>query len=175
MSKTEFLGLGLTAESETKTVFKDWRMQMNGVGNGSNMELIDAACKRLNLSVEELMVRMDPDALAQALFSSELYQASLDERLGYRMEIVSTSDVLSIEVPSTTLSVRVWHGSNNITNSIDASLFRWHRTTNDPVADQRWDEEHKGIKSFTVTTLDVFYSATYTCELDDSALDTEGE
>ena len=43
MNKTRFLKLALTAETEGALPFLDWRLLINGFGNGSNMELLDEA------------------------------------------------------------------------------------------------------------------------------------
>ena len=95
----------------------------------------------------------------------EQVREETNELIGYRMEILSTSDVLSSDITSTTLSARVWHGSQNVTNDIPAIRFNWKRVSDDAVADELWNANHTGIKSITVTTLDVYYSATYYCEL----------
>jgi hypothetical protein len=49
MPKTEYLGLNLTDDDNTKV--KDWRMSMDGVGSGenlSNMQIIDKAFGDIN-------------------------------------------------------------------------------------------------------------------------------
>lgn len=89
----------------------------------------------------------------------------VDDLIGYRIEIISTSDVLSSDVTSTTLSARVWHGNQNVTADLPASRFQWKRRSADSMADSIWNSNHNGTKSITVTTLDVYYSATYDCEL----------
>jgi len=89
----------------------------------------------------------------------------VEDLVGYRMEIISTSDILSSDIQTTTLFARVWHGSENVTDSIPASKFAWKRVSSDSTADRIWNENHAGIKTFTLTTMDVLYSATYTCEL----------
>ena len=91
----------------------------------------------------------------------------MDTLLGYRLEIVSTSDILSDSITSTALTVRVWHGSQNVTDTIDASRFRWLRTSSDAAADELWNAAHIGMKAITLTVRDVQYSATYNCELTD--------
>lgn len=48
---TDFLGLTLTAESETSMTFLQWRTLMNGVNCNSNMELIDRALSALSTTV----------------------------------------------------------------------------------------------------------------------------
>lgn len=89
----------------------------------------------------------------------------VNELVGYRVEVYSTSDVLSSDIKETHIYARVWHGNQDVTNEIDASRFTWSRVSQDPTADEIWNENHIGIKDFTATTLDVWYSATYTCEL----------
>ena len=88
--------------------------------------------------------------------------------VGYRVEIVSTSDILSDDIPQTTLRARVWHGSQDVTDSIPASRFRWTRVTSDSTADTLWNNNHKGVKSITLGKADVLYSATYNCELEEA-------
>ena len=98
----------------------------------------------------------------------EQVYTDMDTLIGYRIEIVSTTDILSNAVKSTTLSARVWHGSENVTDKIPASRFRWLRVSADATADALWNAAHAGIKSIQLTVLDVQYSATYQCELLDS-------
>ena len=97
----------------------------------------------------------------------EKVYSDMDELIGYRLEIISTSDLLSDDIKSTTLSARVWHGSQNVTDTIEASRFHWKRKSADSTADALWDNVHSGMKSITLTTRDVLYSATYDCELSD--------
>ena len=89
----------------------------------------------------------------------------MDNLIGYRIEIVSTSDILSDSIQSTTLTARVWHGSENVTDSLPASRFQWKRKSADDTADAIWNAAHIGMKSLMLTTRDVYFSATYDCEL----------
>lgn len=89
----------------------------------------------------------------------------MDELLGYRLEIISTTDILSTDITSTTLTAKVWHGSEDVTSELAAERFNWKRTTSDSTADATWNSNHEGMKSITVTCADVDYSATYSCEL----------
>ena len=105
----------------------------------------------------------------------EKVYADMDEMIGYRLEIISTSDLLSEDIKNTALSVRVWHGSQNVTDSLDASFFRWKRVSADSTADALWDANHVGMKGIVLTVQDILYSATYTCELSDDAFATDYE
>ena len=95
----------------------------------------------------------------------EQVYTDMDELVGFRIEIISTSDILSEDIQNTTLMARVWHGSQNVTADIPAARFQWKRKSADSTADAIWDNAHKGVKSITLTTRDVLYSATYDCEL----------
>ena len=105
----------------------------------------------------------------------EKVYSDMDQLIGYRLEIVSTSDLLSEDIKSTALTVRVWHGSENVTDSLDASFFRWKRVSADSTADALWDAAHVGMKGIVLSVQDILYSATYTCELSDDAFATDYE
>lgn len=90
----------------------------------------------------------------------------MDTAIGYRVEICSDSgDVLSQHVQSTILRARIWHGNTEVTESISANRFAWKRQSADTTADRVWDAAHQGMKNITLTTMDVLYSATYSCEI----------
>ena len=95
----------------------------------------------------------------------ETIYADMDNLIGHRIEIISTSDILSSAIRQTTLSARVWHGSEDVTDSIPAERFAWSRISSDQTADRLWNAAHVGIKSIQLTVLDVQYSATYQCDL----------
>ena len=95
----------------------------------------------------------------------ERVYSDMDDLVGFRIEIISTSDILSEDIQNTTLTARVWHGSQNVTGSLPASRFQWKRKSADSTADAIWNAAHTGMKSILLTTRDVLYSATYDCEL----------
>ncbi len=102
----------------------------------------------------------------------EKIYSDVDDLLGYRLEIIASSDILSEDIQNTILMARVWHGSQNVTDSIPAARFCWKRTTADVTADALWNTAHRGMKSITLTVRDVLYAATYTCELADDKEET---
>ena len=95
----------------------------------------------------------------------ERVYSDMDELVGFRVEIISTSDILSEDIQTTTLSARVWHGSQNVTDTLPAARFQWKRKSADATADALWNAAHTGMKSILLTTRDVLFSATYDCEL----------
>lgn len=129
-----------------------------------------------NASVGDLQTRMQeaeqkitPESIVSRVQSTQVFKTAVEDAVsdlvGYRVEITSTSDVLSDTIRSTTLTARVWHGSQNVTDGFPASRFQWRRRSADSTADELWANQHKGIKSITLTPADVTYSATYECEL----------
>lgn len=95
-------------------------------------------------------------------------QETVDASVGYRMEIhADNGEVLSEHVPQTTLRARVWHGSKEVTEDLPASRFQWRRISQDSTADQLWNTQHAGVKSIVLTTKDVQFSASYSCELNE--------
>lgn len=95
-------------------------------------------------------------------------KSAVVKSMGYRVEIHSEKgDVLSSYVPSTILRARVWYGNAEVTDTLDASRFVWERMSADETADRIWNATHSGIKAITLTTADVLYSATYSCDITD--------
>lgn len=95
-------------------------------------------------------------------------EEEIEDQIGYRVEIsTDAGEVLSDYVKKTTLRARVYRGGKEVTNDIAASRFHWKRTSADATADALWDSAHAGVKQFQLTNADVFFSATYTCEISD--------
>lgn len=101
--------------------------------------------------------------------------AKVELIVGYRIEIDSTSDVLSSKVGTTVLTARVMNGQKNVTDELEDSLFNWKRITDDTVADEQWNKEHIGMKSIVLTRADVYKSAVYQCDLTDFMTSILGE
>lgn len=94
-------------------------------------------------------------------------ESVVEKAVGYQVEVVSERGVvLSEHVPATTLRVRVWKGSAEVTESIDVGRLIWTRQSSDETADRVWNAAHVGIKSISLTTADVLYSANYSRDLD---------
>lgn len=85
----------------------------------------------------------------------------------YDVEIVSTNGAIFKNGQiSTTLIAVVRKGATDITDTIDASKFKWTRVSNDPTGDAAWNTSHfGGTKQVTVTKDDVYIKATFNCEI----------
>ena len=91
----------------------------------------------------------------------------IDEQLGYRIEVLSTSNILSSDIPEITIYTRVYKGPTDITADLPDNVFHWTRVSDDAFADNIWNNNpvNQGRKMFTLSTLDVYYSATFTCSI----------
>ncbi len=68
---------------------------------------------------------------------------------------------------STVLTVYVFRNGEDITDLYTDSDFRWSRSSDDPVSDEVWNQNHysTGGKSITITPDDVDKRAVFNCEL----------
>ena len=98
---------------------------------------------------------------------SEVVKEEVPAVLGYRVEIASSSDVLSSVVKETVLQARVYQGATDVTAKFNSSQFAWKRDSGDEDADAAWAEAYTGVTSIKLGNADVDKQATYTVELDD--------
>lgn len=91
-----------------------------------------------------------------------------EDTIPYQIDIISTNGIVfkSGEGIVTTLIARVYKGKEDITESLNASLFKWTRVSDDTLSDEAWNASHfGGSKQINVTTEDVLRRATFFCEL----------
>ncbi len=92
----------------------------------------------------------------------------IGQKIPYKVDIISTNGVVfkSGEGIVTTLIARVYRGDEDVTDSLNAALFRWKRVSEDAAGDEAWNTSHfGGMKQIVVTIEDVLRRATFFCEL----------
>jgi hypothetical protein len=92
----------------------------------------------------------------------------LATKIPYKAEILSTNGIVFKNgVITTTLFCKVYEGDLDITDTIDASRFKWTRVSDDAAGDDAWNAEHSvGSKSITVSGDDVYNGrTTFNCEI----------
>jgi hypothetical protein len=91
----------------------------------------------------------------------------VENNVVYKVEIFSTNgSVFKNGMISTKLIARVYHGVDDITDSIDANRFRWTRLSNDIDGDSNWNTAHfGGTKEVLITSADINVRATFNCEI----------
>lgn len=87
----------------------------------------------------------------------------------WKIDIVSSNGLIfRNQIVDTLLEAIVYKGKNNVTDEIDASRFTWTRISKFPEEDEKWNATRgKGVKAITITTLDVYQKATFTCGIED--------
>ncbi len=98
---------------------------------------------------------------------SEVVKEEVPAAIGYRVEIVSSSDVLSTTIKETVLQAKVYQGAADVTAKFNNTQFAWKRDSGDSEADAVWATEHAGVTSIKLGNADVDRQATYSVELDD--------
>ena len=84
----------------------------------------------------------------------------------YRVEtVVSGVNIFNSRNQSSRMECHVYSWDKDITDTINASCFAWHRHSANPNSDATWDAAHKGMKYIVVSTEDVFQNASFTCEV----------
>jgi hypothetical protein len=90
----------------------------------------------------------------------------INESKMYRTEIVTEGvSIFRDKTQRSTVRCKVYSWDNEITDSLPASAFNWHRNSGDSTADAAWDAAHTGMKTITVSTEDVTDNASFFCEV----------
>lgn len=91
----------------------------------------------------------------------------IENNVTYEIDILSSNGVIFKNGNiNTVLEARVYHGANDITDTILASKIIWTRTSQDPAGDVVWNNAHStGTKTITITSSDVNVRATFSCKL----------
>lgn len=115
--------------------------------------------------VETITTRVD--GTENKIVDVERDLEEVSNNLTFRAEIISTNgNVFRNGNIDTTLFCRVYRGSQDITDTIDASKFIWYRVSDDPVGDEAWNTAHRDAgKSVRVTAEDVRVRATFNCDI----------
>lgn len=89
------------------------------------------------------------------------------EDIAWKVDIVSTNGIIfKNNIIDTTLQAIVYKGKDDVTLEIEASKFKWLRTSNNPEADLEWNNtKGKGVKSIKLTKDDVYQKATFSCQI----------
>lgn len=106
---------------------------------------------------------------AAAIAKAEAANLNLaDNGFVWTVKVKSSKAATLIGTPeATTLTAEVYAGADNITATLDASLFYWVRTSANPESDAAWNALHIGMKSVTITGPERAIAARYTCILTD--------
>ena len=90
----------------------------------------------------------------------------INESKMYRTELVTEGvSIFREKTQQSLVRCKVYSWDKEITATLDASAFNWHRNSGDTAADFEWDAAHVGTKTITVSTEDVTDNASFYCEV----------
>lgn len=84
----------------------------------------------------------------------------------YRIELlVEGTSIFRDKGQQSILRCKVYSWDKDITDTLESSVFFWHRKSGNAEADADWDGLHQGMKTVTVSTEDVLDNASFFCEV----------
>lgn len=84
----------------------------------------------------------------------------------YRTElVVEGRSIFNDKGQQSLMRCKVFSWDKDITDTLAAECFSWHRTSGDETADAGWDQAHRNRKTINVTTEDVQENASFYCEV----------
>ena len=90
----------------------------------------------------------------------------INESKMYRTELVTEGvSIFREKTQQSLVRCKVYSWDKEITASLPASAFNWHRNSGNSTADAEWDAAHVGTKTITVSTEDVTDNASFYCEV----------
>ena len=90
----------------------------------------------------------------------------INESKMYRTELVTEGvSIFREKTQQSLVRCKVYSWDTEITATLPASAFNWHRNSGNAAADAEWDAAHTGMKTITVSTEDVTDNASFYCEV----------
>lgn len=82
----------------------------------------------------------------------------------YRTELICDgTSIFRNKGQQSILKCKVYSWDKDITDTIDAACFWWHRKSDNEESDADWDANHVGMKQIYITTEDVLDNASFYC------------
>jgi hypothetical protein len=94
--------------------------------------------------------------------------AEIEKQNMYTIEVTVDGPTTMTELTDTaTLTCKVYAWDTDITDTIDASEFKWIRNSDDPEQDAIWNArpEHQGFKTIIIDINDIDENASFNCQV----------
>lgn len=156
-----------TASVGEKKIVQSSLIQLKGKMNILTRTLEKNVLKVADLEIGYSEIVQTVDNINIRVESTEEIVSGLEDSIPYKVDIISTNGVVfkSGDIV-TTLIARVYKADEDITDSLNAALFKWTRVSDDTAGDEAWNASHfGGVKQVTVTTEDVLRRATFFCNI----------
>ena len=143
----------------------------SGVLRGRIIKAIKDEEDRMKLRIEENSAAiLLHDEKIELRVEKKVYEKEIEEvrrNVTLKVEIISSNGFFFRNGFGTTvLEARVYKGSENITDQINAALFRWTRSSDDAAGDVIWNQNNaSGRKTIQISSDDVQVRATFNCDI----------
>ncbi len=141
---------------------------LNPAGNTITIGASGVRLTTASVKQEQNLTALEDDLLGQ---SSKIEVISgrvedMESARMYRTELqLEGVSIFRDKGQQSTMRCKVFSWDKDITDTLDASAFTWHRHSADDAADREWDSSHASMKTIYVTTEDVQDNASFHCEV----------
>ena len=144
------------------------RDYLNPAGNTITIGASGVTLTGLSTKQNDTISALEEDVVGQSgridVISGQVDK--INESKMYRTELVTEGvSIFREKTQQSLVRCKVYSWDKEITDTLDASAFSWHRNSGDTAADAEWDAAHVGTKTITVSTEDVTDNASFYCEV----------
>jgi phage minor structural protein len=144
------------------------RDYLNPAGNTITIGASGVSLSQATVNQDKNISALEDDILGQTnkidSITGELN--TINSQKMYRTELVVDGvNIFKNKGQKSIMRCKVYSWDKDITNTLSADSFLWHRKSSDEEADKLWDSSHKGMKQITITTADVYDNASFYCEV----------
>ena len=159
-------GLATGVDSSGRTLFT-WIRYANTPTTGMSQYPNDRAYIGIAYNKTTLVESEDYSDYYWSLANGKQPIIGADGVSPYNLKIISTNgDTFTNSEVYTTLIVKVYQGTQDITDSLPAERFSWKKITANEEEDTVWSQNRgQGVKTITITKEDISSRATFFCEL----------
>lgn len=179
-----YIGPGIFAIANSKKTDGSWDWRTFGTGNGFvGSEIIAGTITGDKLTAGAVTAdkihanaiqsqHIDSNTITAEHISPAVFTRVAENATGQQLTILfSNGEVLDAQNTSTTASLRVMHGDQDITHRILNNAIHWERISNDTAGDLAFnaDPAHQG-KSITIEGQDIDFHGVLRCRIDEVKL-----
>ena len=144
------------------------RDYLNPSGNTITIGASGVSLSAATVKQDKNITALEDDILGQTS-KIEIISGKVDDinsQKMYRTELVVDGvSIFKDKGQTSTMRCRVFSWDKEITDTLDASQFVWHRKSSNEEMDKEWDKNHIGKKQITISTEDVSDNASFYCEV----------
>ena len=141
------------------------RDYLNPAGNTITIGATGVRLTAISAEQDRNLENLEEDLIGRTDDLSHQVDAINNSKM-YRTELVTEGvSIFRDKAQRSTMRCKVYSWDTEITDTLAASAFNWHRNSGNDTADAEWDAAHTGMKTITISTEDVTDNASFYCEV----------